>query len=74
MSIRDLTREQLEEALISCGQMFRSCLAVLNGSDVEEVPSIPAIDEMGDSDDLELFYQCKCIVEALNVIADEDEN
>ena len=57
-NLKDLSREELESQLTMCWEHFRRCVDALNGNDVSPCNLI-SLDELGDSDDLELFYLCK---------------
>ena len=56
--VKEWPQKVLEEQLRLCWEHFRRCLAALNGEDVEPVELL-GHDELGDCDDLELFYACK---------------
>lgn len=56
--LKDLSRAQLIEQLKLCWEHFRRCRSALDGNkDVQPVELI-GCDELGDCDDLELFYSC----------------
>lgn len=56
----DLSNEELIMEVRQCHEMFRRCLALLNGHDAEPVDLFIS-PELGDSDDLELYYKCLSI-------------
>lgn len=60
-----LSAEELREQLVLCWDHFRCCLRALSGENVEPC-ELFCCDELGDSDDLELFYACKKIGESVN--------
>lgn len=56
--LKDLSRSVLISQLKLCWEHFRRCKAALDGEgDVKPVELI-GCDELGDCDDLELFYAC----------------
>lgn len=59
-----LSVEELREQLVLCWDHFRRCQSALSGEDVEPC-ELFCCDELGDSDDLELFYACKEIGESI---------
>lgn len=58
IDLKSWPREMLEEQLRLCWEQFRRCLSVLHGEKVNPV-TLASNAELGDSDDLELFYECK---------------
>lgn len=60
--LADLSQEELIMELRQCHEMFRRCLSLLDGEDAEPV-ELFTCDELGDSDDMELYYRCKEIYE-----------
>lgn len=58
--LSDLSREELVTELRLCHEMFRRCLSLLCGHDAEPVELFSS-SELGDSDDLELYYKCLAI-------------
>lgn len=56
--LQDLSLSELREQVALCHEHFRRCMAALHGEDVEPV-ELFCDDSLGDSDDLELFYECK---------------
>lgn len=72
-SVHELTREGLESQLLLCHEHFRRCLRALRGEDVEPC-ELFCSDELGDSDDLELFYACKKVGDGLKMICNGEES
>lgn len=60
--LQDLSYEELVIEVRQCHEMFRRCLSLLNGEHAEPV-TLTACPELGDSDDLELYYKCLNIYE-----------
>ena len=58
----DMTKEELMMELRMCHEMFRRCLSLLDGEDAEPV-ELFSCEELGDSDDMELYYKCREIYE-----------
>lgn len=58
--LSSLTAKELREQLVLCWDHFRRCMSALSGEEVEPC-ELFCCDELGDSDDLELFYACKQI-------------
>lgn len=59
VELKDLSKTVLIDQLKLCWKHFRVCLAALNGDkDVKPVELLESR-ELGDCDDLELFYACK---------------
>lgn len=58
VSLKDLSKTVLIDQLRLCWKHFRVCLAALEGEKVTPVELLSS-DELGDCDDLELFYACK---------------
>lgn len=56
----DLSQEELIMELRLCHEMFRRCLTLLEGGSAEPVTLFMS-SELGDSDDLELYYKCLAI-------------
>ena len=58
VELKDLSKTVLIEQLQLCWKHFRVCLSALNGQrDVKPVELLGSA-ELGDCDDLELFYAC----------------
>ena len=57
-NLSDLSLEECREQVRLCWEHFRCCRNALFGENVEPV-SLFGCEELGDSDDLELFYACK---------------
>ena len=58
VNLEELSKAELIEQLKLCWKHFSVCLSALNGhSDVQPVKLLDS-EELGDSDDLELFYAC----------------
>lgn len=57
-----LDPDELVIELHLCHEMFRRCLSLLNGEMAEPVEMLH-FPELGDSDDLELYYKCLSIYE-----------
>jgi len=62
IKLSELSKTVLIEQLKLCWKHFHVCAQALDGANVQPVELI-ACDELGDSDDLELFYKCKKIRE-----------
>jgi len=60
--LQDLSFEDLVHEVRQCHEMFRRCLSLLDGEFAEPVELV-ACPELGDSDDLELYYKCLNIYE-----------
>lgn len=71
--LSDMTREELIEQVRLCHEHYRRCIDVLRGKDAEPVTLVGDPGELGDSDDLELFYMCKFIGDADNITADDKQ-
>lgn len=54
----DLTRDELAEQVRLCHEHFRRCIRALKGDKDVEPVDLFCEDALGDSDDLELFYEC----------------
>lgn len=55
--LQDLTFEELVMEVRQCHEMFRRCLALLSGEYADPVELLGCA-ELGDSDDMELYYKC----------------
>ena len=62
LKLAEMSKTVLIEQLQLCWKHFRVCAQALNGADVQPVGLIEC-DELGDCDDLELFYKCKKMAE-----------
>lgn len=58
--LSDLSYDELVLELEMCHEMFRRCLTLLNGGNAEPV-ELFSCEELGDGDDLELYYKCLAI-------------
>ena len=63
IKLSELSKTVLIEQLKLCWKHFHVCAQALDGANVQPVELI-GCDELGDSDDLELFYKCKKIAES----------
>lgn len=61
-SLSELTRDDAVSELILCHEMFRRCLSLLEGEYADPVELFTS-SELGDSDDMELYYKCVEIYE-----------
>lgn len=57
--LTDLSCDELREQVRLCHEHFRRCLRALGGDPHVEPVELFMDGSLGDSDDLELFYQCK---------------
>lgn len=62
-TLQDLSLSELREQVTACHEHFRRCLSALKGDMHVEPAELFTDDTLGDSDDLELFYECKRIGE-----------
>lgn len=59
VELKDLSKTVLIEQLKLCWEHFRVCLAALEGDSEVRPVELISCSELGDCDDLELFYVCK---------------
>lgn len=57
--LADLSLGELREQVILCHEHFRRCLRALKGDRNVEPVELFMDETLGDSDDLELFYECQ---------------
>lgn len=62
VKLSQLSKTVLIDQLKLCWKHFRVCADALSGADIQPVELIEC-DELGDCDDLELFYKCKKMAE-----------
>lgn len=62
VKLSQLSKTVLIEQLKLCWKHFRVCAEALDGADIQPVNLIEC-EELGDCDDLELFYKCKKMAE-----------
>lgn len=62
-TLQDLSLSELREQVTACHEHFRRCLSALKGDFLVEPVPLFCDDSLGDSDDLELFYECKRVGE-----------
>ena len=65
-SFQDLSLSELSEQVVLCHEHFRRCLRALKGDEKVDPVELFCDDSLGDSDDLELFYECKKIGGLIN--------
>ena len=70
VKLEDLSKIVLIEQLKLCWKHFRACADAISGANVQPVELL-ACDELGDSDDLELFYKCKKAAEEIEYLNNE---
>lgn len=65
-TLQDLTLSELREQVAACHEHFRRCRRALGGDPSVDPMELFLDNTLGDSDDLELFYECKRIGEKKN--------
>lgn len=67
VKLSELSNAELIDQLKRCWQHFRACALALDGKHSEPV-TLFSCDELGDCDDLELFYKCKKVSELVDKV------
>ena len=73
IKLEELSKHVLLQQLKLCWKHFRVCADAISGADVQPVELLDC-DELGDSDDLELFYKCKKAAEDIEYMNNKLKN